>query len=422
MEFLKRHYEKLILLLLLLAFIGTMMYVLEIIKQTKEVTEESLQLPTRSADYKPKKADDPEFDVSALIASTALDWKSSEARSSGEGSAFPGYYSDLVNVFAIVKCPFCGKVIPRGYMEKEELCPFCANKAGEGKGEKFRKPPKIVIPVGFPRTIEDPTGCGIPVAVKQMFGLNTEIAEDARYDMDGDGFSNVYEYRFGTEMNNPLSYPPLWHRLRAVRVGQKKLGVVFTGVQKLNSDDKAHWLYDLTLDRGRKQNLKLGQSIMVEGLRYVLSDYEVKDGAGVLVLTSNVPKRTLELKENVAPISPDVTADLEDVFTQKKYNNLKVKSTVAMDTPRRRMVRASYRIHAIDPETNAVTLEATAGTKKENPTVDEQGEPMVVTTRGKVPSHMTVKEPEVPQEGEGMMPPSRQPRQVRPGGRPVRYR
>ena len=121
MEFLKRHYEKLILLLLLLAFIGTMMYVLEIIKQTKEVTEESLQLPTRSADYKPKKADDPEFDVSALIASTALDWKSSEARSSGEGSAFPGYYSDLVNVFAIVKCPFCGKVIPRGYMEKEEL-------------------------------------------------------------------------------------------------------------------------------------------------------------------------------------------------------------------------------------------------------------------------------------------------------------
>lgn len=55
MEFLKRHYEKLILLLLLLAFIGTMMYVLEIIKQTKEVTEESLQLPTRSADYKPKK-------------------------------------------------------------------------------------------------------------------------------------------------------------------------------------------------------------------------------------------------------------------------------------------------------------------------------------------------------------------------------
>ena len=86
------------------------------------------------------------------------------------------------------------------------------------------------------------------------------------------------------------------------------------------------------------------------------------------------------------------------------------------------MLRLIKEVHAIDPETNAVTLEATAGTKKENPTVDEQGEPMVVTTRGKVPSHMTVKEPEVPQEGEGMMPPSRQPRQVRPGGRPVRYR
>ena len=51
MEFLKRNYEKLILLVLLLAFILSMVYVLRIIDQTKEITEESLQIPTRAADY-----------------------------------------------------------------------------------------------------------------------------------------------------------------------------------------------------------------------------------------------------------------------------------------------------------------------------------------------------------------------------------
>ncbi len=417
MEFLKKHYEKLILLLLLLAFIGTMMYVLEIIRQTREVTEASLQIPTRSADHQPKKEDDPIFDVDALVASTALDWKTSEARSKGADSAFPGYYSDLVNVFAITNCPFCGKVIPRGYLEKQELCPFCKNEAGEGKGEKFKKPPVFVMPVGFPRTAEDPTGCGIPLTAKQQYGLNADDPDDARYDMDGDGFSNVYEYRIGTNMSDPNNHPPFWHRLKALRVGQKKLEAVFTGIQKLNSEDKSHWLFDIAVERGRKLNLKLGQSLIVDGIRYTLTDLEKRaNGVQVLKLTSMAPARTLDLVENVAPTSPDVTADLMDVFTQKTYENVKVKSSITVDTPRRRM-RMNYRVQAIDPEAGTVTLEMVSGGRKEDPTVDEVGEPMVVSTRGRVPEHMMVREPvRQMDEGPGFMPPDR----PRPGNRPNR--
>ena len=63
MEFLKRHYEKLILLVLLLAFILSMVYVLRIIDQTKEITEESLQIPTRAADYEVHDPKAAEFEI-----------------------------------------------------------------------------------------------------------------------------------------------------------------------------------------------------------------------------------------------------------------------------------------------------------------------------------------------------------------------
>ena len=47
MDFIKKHYEKLILLLLLVIFIASMFHVLNIIKQTGEIQEHHLQIPTR---------------------------------------------------------------------------------------------------------------------------------------------------------------------------------------------------------------------------------------------------------------------------------------------------------------------------------------------------------------------------------------
>ena len=80
MEFLKRHYEKLILLVLLLAFILSMVYVLRIIDQTKEITEESLQIPTRAADYEVHDPKAAEFEIADYWQSRNANWPASHAR------------------------------------------------------------------------------------------------------------------------------------------------------------------------------------------------------------------------------------------------------------------------------------------------------------------------------------------------------
>ena len=51
MEFLKRHYEKLLLAGLLLLFIGSMGWLLVTMKRTGTLTIEQLKLPSREADF-----------------------------------------------------------------------------------------------------------------------------------------------------------------------------------------------------------------------------------------------------------------------------------------------------------------------------------------------------------------------------------
>ena len=74
MDFIKKHYEKLILLLLLVIFIASMFHVLNIIKQTGEIQEHHLQIPTREADYKIQDPNDPSFNVPEILKSTSLSW------------------------------------------------------------------------------------------------------------------------------------------------------------------------------------------------------------------------------------------------------------------------------------------------------------------------------------------------------------
>ena len=59
---------------------------------------------------------------------------------------------------------------------------------------------------------------------------NWSQADVRFYDIDGDGFSNIYEYVMKTDMGDPRNHPPLWHRLRVIEVGKVSLPVKFTGI------------------------------------------------------------------------------------------------------------------------------------------------------------------------------------------------
>ena len=150
MEFLKRHYEKLILLFMLVAFIISMIHVLRIIQQTREVTEASLQIPTRKADYEPQNPEAAEFDVEGKFKSTSLKWEVSTAREKGNAE----HFSDLVIPFAMARCPHCKKIIPRSYFQggpeankdlKEGAKPIPPGKCPLCDGELVMPPEKLSL-------------------------------------------------------------------------------------------------------------------------------------------------------------------------------------------------------------------------------------------------------------------------------------
>ena len=211
MEFLKRHYEKLVLAVLLLLFIGSMVYLLQIVQETAKINREGLTLPTRDPDFTPVSPTAEQFDRAKLFA-FGNDWTPAVARN----EKHKNYFSDLVVTFGAARCGHCERIIPLYFFENRE-CPLC--------GKKLVPPPKVEGPeVVLGRgTPEDPDGCGIPHAVKEKFGLDVNDPGNVLDDLDGDGFSNLYEYKQKTLMNEPRSRPPLWHRLVLVNIDKIKL-------------------------------------------------------------------------------------------------------------------------------------------------------------------------------------------------------
>jgi hypothetical protein len=53
----------------------------------------------------------------------------------------------------------------------------------------------------------DSDGDGIPDSVEIANGLNPNDPTDAAGDLDGDGLTNLEEYRLGTNMRNALAMP-----------------------------------------------------------------------------------------------------------------------------------------------------------------------------------------------------------------------
>ncbi len=387
MDILKKHYEKLILLLLLLIFIGLMFHVLSIVKQTGEIQDRHLRIPTREPDYKTQDPNAEGFDVDKIFQETSLSWVNPGPRSKSDS----GVYTDLAYVFKIVKCPFCGKLIPRKYMDEMQVCPFCSNK--EEGGANFVKPPEdVIVPA-------------IPDELRQQYGLNSNDPDCDFYDLDGDGFSNVYEYMMQTDMGNPRIHPPLWHRLRVIEVGRIVLPEKFVLVNMMDSDDPKQW--ELQIDSSGMSNFyTIGMELEIDGRYFTIESVERQAGAGpdkkdrfVATMKNTENGQTLRLATGEAIRSFSDKAVLQDVANKRQYTVV-VGDTVSVGD--RRSGTETYRVKEFDIKEGTVLLENPSDT--ENPTVDENGTKMLITGSGRIPPALMVKIP--------------QPREDMPGGVP----
>jgi hypothetical protein len=250
LEFLKKHYEKLILASLLLAFIISMVYLMYIIKDTAAITKAGFQIPSREPNVKASSADDPKFNMTPLLA-IGRSWSASGARN----PKFKDFTSDLVTVFAAARCGHCQRIIPRYFFDNHN-CPLC--------GKELLPPIEGDIHVG---PIES-----IPKDVKAQYGGEVNELDD----MDGDGFSNLYEYKQKTLMNAANSHPPMWHRLVLARIDKVKLPFMLMKVNTNGSPEKSKWDIQVNrTDTGKTNFTMLNDILKVDGNDYRIADVKL---------------------------------------------------------------------------------------------------------------------------------------------------
>ena len=172
-DWMKDHYEKMVLMAALLALLFSSAWLVNDILASKENTRIGLQrIGWKGTPIAPKKTDE----FAAALA---------QARAAALGA--PTVNSRTVVSEARVACVKCGRPIVYEALE----CPFC-----------LAEQPPI-------RSIKDldTDGDGMPDAYELEMGLDPQNPADASMDLDGDGFTNLEEYRDQTDPKDSNSLP-----------------------------------------------------------------------------------------------------------------------------------------------------------------------------------------------------------------------
>ena len=321
MDFLSKHYEKLILLGMLLFFIFAMVDVLSIARQTGEVKESDLNIPRRDPDYKPQNAKDAAFQPANLLNSGKLVWAAGTSRDQAGAAAF---YSDFTEFPGLAVCMVgkndkgqeegCGALVPRFYFS-DKPCPNC--------GRILKVPPDRPKMRRNVITADDSDGDGMSDAFEKTHRLDANNPYDALYDADGDGFANIYEMEHNTDPTNARNHPPLWYRLRFVAVRRVVLPVSFKALNTNKQTDPLRWDIQLNLrqknartgkETERTQMSRLNSTVQVEGRRYRIKKVEriLSDSSG------SVRKR--ETAGGVQKESEDKAQDLSKIYLEEDLN------------------------------------------------------------------------------------------------------
>ena len=234
--------------------------------RTKEIKDSDLKIPTRQPDYEVHDAKAADFVTPRLISDTALSWPESRSRLQDEDSR--NVFSDLVKVFKMARCPHCGRIVPFYYFS-DRRCPEC--------GKELKTPTNI----GKPRRIrmitgDDSDGDGISDVDEQRFGLNSGDPSDALFDMDGNGFSNLFEAENNFDPRMPNSCPPLWYRLRFRGVDRVELPIRLTSIDTGGQSDKSKWDALIKMQRRnsrgqliwRDSSYNIGDTLRFDGREY----------------------------------------------------------------------------------------------------------------------------------------------------------
>ncbi len=281
MNFLKKHYEKIILAISLLVFIFSLIWLIAVLSVSLNIKPEDLKLPYIRANYNPLKLADYEI---ANIFYSEHDWARQNADSEDKLSA------DLVLPYPAAPCGVCSKIIPYQSWEKEK-CPNCGAKL---------QPPKIKKGPDEDGVTFDTDKDGIPDKVEKEFNLDPNNPTDAFTDLDEDGFNNLTEYKLKTKMNDAKSHPPAALRLYVSKIERRELNLKLQKVVK-SGDDKSKWEIQMYV-KGKLKFYKIGNVI----------DYGPNDKFNIVDI---VPK-TVEVEDK--KLKTLVSKDMTGIIIQRE--------------------------------------------------------------------------------------------------------
>ena len=225
MSFLKSHYEKIILTILLIVFVGSLVYLIAQILSSRTITPEMLKLPKKNPDYKKIDFEGQAYNILKNMASQQQ-WIVSTARNPEDK-----FWTDFMVPFRSSRSPYGKKfIVPFYYFEK---------KSGINKDPFTGQP--LPEPEAAPEQPKDndQDKDGILDDDEKELGLNPNDPNDALADMDNDGFSNLEEYKNNKLFVNDVSqHPPLVKRLYVVNIVKSKIPIKLKKVRAVGQNKK----------------------------------------------------------------------------------------------------------------------------------------------------------------------------------------
>ena len=418
MDFIKRHYEKLLLLFMLVLFIGIMFYVVGVADQAKRIKDSDLTF--RETDLQRHKVEQKspaasEFNTSLIIEGGKSNWQASVQRHvfDPKQASVEGTYSDLVAAVSIASCPHCKNLIPRFYFRNNVKCPVCAMLLADipprPKGRQF------II------SENDLDGDGMPNSYETSKGFNPNNADDQLADADGDGFSNFFEYENGTEPKDPRSRMPLWYRLRCISMESVVLPIRLGSIEIRNElKDKSKWTIQIsTFKLSRRGTVipnsesedpfSIGDEIKIEDKLYKITDatYDPNVDKGnptvtlrqILKSDSSAKPDVLVLRYKQDVRSNDKRLILEDVgkpitdASGRSANNGRDKYVIkiggVLRIGKKSVGFESYRLVSVDERAQNASF-VRANETDGDPSKDINGKKILVTRDSEIPEDVQV--------------------------------